>query len=251
MPKMDPFLLLDYFGADNPEDYLAGFPWHPHRGIETVTYVLDGTVDHGDSLANSGTIGPGDVQWMTAGSGIIHEEMPKPLRGKNRGFQLWVNLPASHKMTNPTYRGFTAQEIPEVVRNDGARIRIICGDYDGTAGPVEGLVVDAQYLDISLPKGKTFDRAIPQSHNVFVFVFEGAGAFGPAPGATVSAVQVALFGEGDDIHAHAKDGPARFLLISGERIQEPVAWRGPIVMNTAEELETAFTEYTQGTFIKK
>jgi redox-sensitive bicupin YhaK (pirin superfamily) len=251
LPLFDPFLLLDWFGSDKPDEYVKGFPWHPHRGIETVTYVLDGAVAHGDSLGNSGTIGPGDVQWMTAGSGIIHEEMPRPgAGGRNRGFQLWVNLPASHKMIPPRYRGIARAEIPEIVRDDGARIRVIAGEYDGVAGPVGDVVAGIEYVDVSLPPRTSFDRDVNETHNPFMFVFEGDAYLGRGPGAKVTPGQAALFGEGNAIHAEAKDRPVRLLLATGEPLGEPVAWRGPIVMNSDDELETAFEEYQQGTFIK-
>lgn len=249
VPRFDPFLLLDHFGSDDPEDYLAGFPWHPHRGIETVTYMIDGAVEHGDSIGNSGTIGSGDVQWMTAGGGIIHQEMPRRFEGTSMGFQLWVNLPASHKMMEPRYRSITSREIPQVERADGVRIMVIRGEVDGVAGPVKDIIVDVRYLDVSLPPGTMLDIDVPPSHNAFAYVFEGRGAFGEDEDEQVAAKHLAHFGRGDRVRATASGSPFRFLLVSGEPIGEPVAWRGPIVMNTDEELETAFREYGEGTFI--
>jgi redox-sensitive bicupin YhaK (pirin superfamily) len=251
-PTLDPFLLLDDFRSDNPNDYLAGFPWHPHRGIETITYMLHGQVEHGDSMDNSGIIGAGDVQWMTAGSGIIHQEMPK--RNANdpllAGFQLWANLPASHKMMNPRYRDITKEQIPEVTVNDNVRVKIICGEVNGVKGPVQDIVTDPEYLDVSIEPNSEFKHAIDNDHNVFAYVIEGEANFDPSKDEIVGKEHLVIFREGDEIAINTKDRPVRFLLISGKPIGEPVAWRGPIVMNTEEELRIAFNEYSKGTFIK-
>ncbi len=248
---LDPFLLLDSFGSDKPEDYMAGFPWHPHRGIETVTYMINGEVDHADSLGNAGAIKSGEVQWMTAGSGIIHQEMPKKTSGKSIGFQLWVNLPAKEKMCAPTYRGITAREIPETRIGD-ARAKVICGKVNGVSGPVHGLAVEAEYLDISLAAHKGMSHKTNPAYNVFAFVYEGEAHFGPQ-GVPVKEGQVAVFSMGDEVLARAGTGnsPARFLLVSGIPLHEPIAWGGPIVMNTEKELARAFEELQLGTFIKK
>jgi quercetin 2,3-dioxygenase len=276
VPELDPFLLLDDFRNTDPERYLPGFPWHPHRGIETITYVLDGEVDHGDSMGNSGTIGPGDIQWMTAGGGIIHQEMPRGNRkGIMGGFQLWANLPRSEKMMEPRYRGLTAAEIPEAKVPDGATVKVVAGKIGKTAGPVRDIVTDPEYLDVSVPAGATFTHAINDGHTVFAYVIEGAGYFDDQRSAYAHDVRPArwfdleqecLFGReslvlyerrGGDVTVTA--GPAspgrsptgvRFLLVSGRPIGEPVAWYGPIVMNTQAELRTAFEEYQAGTFIK-
>lgn len=251
---LDPFLLFDHFGSDRPEDYLAGFPMHPHRGIETVTYMLAGLVDHKDSLGNSGTIGAGDVQWMTAGSGILHEEMPKPKEGKMYGFQLWVNLPAALKMSRPLYRELPSSQIPEVTREDGARVRVIAGEVDGVSGAVREISADPVYLDVRLPAGGSFTHAAPEGHNAFAYLFEGNARFGPAGGTggaeTVSATGLAVFGDGDRVEAYAQDGPARFLLLSGKPLNEPIARYGPFVMNTREEIEQALEDLRNGTFVK-
>ncbi|MDP6582267.1 MAG: pirin family protein [Vicinamibacterales bacterium] len=264
----DPFLLLDDFRNENPEDYLAGFPWHPHRGIETITYVLAGTVEHGDSLGNRGTLGGGDVQWMTAGSGILHQEMPKgDPQGRMHGFQLWANLPSSLKMTAPRYQDVQARDIPEVVDDDGTRARVICGSFWGQSGPVDGVAADPRYLDVSVPPGTT--RRLPVEHprHAFAYVFAGSGHFRdasePLPVATepVGYAETAgaekaenralvLFDGGDEIVVQAGDQGIRFLLVSGTPIQEPVAWHGPIVMNTQEQLQQAFKELHQRNFIK-
>jgi redox-sensitive bicupin YhaK (pirin superfamily) len=250
MPRFDPFLLLDYFGSDDPEDYLAGFPWHPHRGIETVTYMLHGSVEHGDSLGNSGVIGSGDIQWMTAGSGIIHQEMPQKTRGRMRGLQLWVNLPASHKMMDPRYQEITADMVPEVEVGDGVRVRIIAGEFDGRRGPVSEIVCDPRYLDISLPPLGSFEQSVKPGHRVFAFALDGEGSFGDDTSEFVGEGNVVLFEDGEVIRSEASDTGFRFLLVSGKPIGEPVAWRGPIVMNNDAELQTAFEEYRRGTFIK-
>jgi redox-sensitive bicupin YhaK (pirin superfamily) len=264
----DPFLLFDDFRNDNPNAYLAGFPWHPHRGIETITYVLAGTVEHGDSLGNRGQMGAGDVQWMTAGSGILHQEMPKgDERGRMHGFQLWSNLPSSLKMTKPRYQDIHADDIPEVTDDDGTRVRIVIGDFWGKTGPVEGVAADPRYLDVSVPPGKTKRLAVDRANNAFAYVFAGSGTFrdasdpqavktevvgGPNDGALdeVGNRSLVLFDRGDEIVVQAGDHGIRFLLVSGKPLEEPVAWRGPIVMNTNVELQQAYSELRAGTFIK-
>ncbi|HEY5532174.1 MAG TPA: pirin family protein [Candidatus Anoxymicrobiaceae bacterium] len=246
--SMDPFLLLDNFGSDDPADYTAGFPWHPHRGIETVTYMLAGDVDHGDSLGNRGTIGTGDVQWMTAGSGIIHQEMPQPYEGAMRGFQLWVNLPAKDKMMNPRYRGILADEVPEL-EVEGAKIKVVAGDIAGTRGPVRDLVIDTVYFDVEVQPGARSEIPVAGIHTVFAYVFEGSVSFREGNRAEDSGTLV-LFEKGDSVNFAAGNATARFLLVSGEPLGEPIAWRGPIVMNTEKELDLAFREYRDGTFIK-
>jgi redox-sensitive bicupin YhaK (pirin superfamily) len=254
-PVLDPFLLLDHFGSDRPADYLAGFPWHPHRGIETITYVLAGEVEHGDSLGNKGVIGPGDVQWMTAGSGIIHQEMPRgDAGGRNAGFQLWANLPAAQKMRDPHYRGLVAAEIPEVTTPEGARVKVICGAVGGVTGPVEGVVIDPEYLDVTLPPGATFTHPVPRGHTAFACAFEGEGRFGRGPTDNLEgrygAGTLVHFGDGDRVRVAAGPQGVRFILAAGRPIREPVAWHGPIVMNTREEIRTAIRELNEGTFIK-
>jgi quercetin 2,3-dioxygenase len=248
-PALDPFLLLDDFHSDNPDDYLAGFPWHPHRGIETITYMLYGELEHQDSMGNKGVIGPGDVQWMTAGSGIIHQEMPAgDQTGMQWGFQLWANLPASHKMIPPRYREVHAAEMPAVELENGTRIKIICGRVGETVGPVTDIITEPEYLDVEIPPGAEFVHPVKRGHIALAYVIQGEGSFGgqgPIPSETA-----VLFEDGDEIAARAQADPVRFLLISGRPIGEPVAWRGPIVMNTREELVQAFDEYQAGTFIK-
>jgi redox-sensitive bicupin YhaK (pirin superfamily) len=254
VPEFDPFLLLDHFGSSDPADYLPGFPWHPHRGIETITYMLVGEVEHGDSLGNKGVIGTGDVQWMTAGSGIIHQEMPKGgPGGVMGGMQLWANLPASQKMMDPRYRDVQSRQIPEVTAAGGARIKVICGDVQGVKGPVGDIVIDPEYLDVSLPAGATFTHPVKAGHTVFAYVFEGEAFLGgrkPDADAGTGPGHVVLFGDGDQIVAAAGGQPARFVLVAGKPLHEPIAWAGPIVMNTQDELRLAFDEYNQGTFIK-
>ncbi len=251
-PKsFDPFLLLDDFRSDNPEDYINGFPWHPHRGIETITYILYGNVEHGDSLGNSGQIGPGDVQWMTAGSGIIHQEMPNgDAAGRMGGFQLWANLPAANKMMDPRYRDVKSSQIPLVTAKGGASIRIICGEVEGTRGPVRDIITDPEYLDVTLPAGAEFIHPTKADHTVLAYVIEGQSYFDPEEKTRVANRELVQFEAGSQVVASAPDMPARFLLISGKPIGEPVAWYGPIVMNTQEELQIAFEEYNNGTFIK-
>jgi redox-sensitive bicupin YhaK (pirin superfamily) len=244
----DPFLMLDDFRGDDPADFVAGFPWHPHRGIETLTYVLRGDVEHADSLGNSGVIGTGDVQWMTAGSGIVHQEMPKGDDGHMWGFQLWANLPAAEKMTDPRYRGLVGAEIPTVHRADDVSVRVIAGEVDGVRGPVEGIVIDPEYLDVTVPPGCSFEHAVDPAHTAFAYAIEGAGEF--APEADLANRQIVLYADGDHVRVRAGDAGVRFLLLSGRPLHEPIAWGGPIVMNTREELQQAFAEYRDGTFIK-
>jgi redox-sensitive bicupin YhaK (pirin superfamily) len=268
VPKLDPFLLLDDFHSDNPSEYLKGFPWHPHRGIETITYVLRGKVEHGDSMGNKGIIESGDVQWMTAGSGIIHQEMPRGREdGLMWGTQLWANLPASHKMMEPRYRGITAEQIPEVNIRGNIKVKIICGEAGGVKGPVRDVVVDPEYLDVSVPAGTTFSHRISRGYTAFAYVIEGTGYFDPERNAYSHEVvganyfdfrrqcactveDLVLYGDGDEVVISTQEIPVRFLLISGKPIGEPVAWYGPIVMNTQEELRIAFEEFEKGTFIK-
>jgi redox-sensitive bicupin YhaK (pirin superfamily) len=245
VPLFDPFLLLDHFGSKNPSDYLKGFPWHPHRGIETVTYMLNGEVEHGDSMGNSGLIGSGDIQWMTAGSGIIHQEMPKKYEGLMQGFQLWVNLPAKEKMIAPKYRGITKTQIP-TIESEGVKIKIIAGKLDGIVGPVEDLVVDVEYFDVSLSSGSAFKHVPKKGYKSFAYVIEGVNY---ADGATIEPQNCALFGEGENVKMYSRVG-SRFLFVSGKPLSEPVAWGGPIVMNKQDELEKAFQELDEGTFIK-
>jgi redox-sensitive bicupin YhaK (pirin superfamily) len=264
----DPFLLLDDFRNDNPEDYLAGFPWHPHRGIETITYVLAGSVEHGDSLGNKGKMTAGDVQWMTAGSGILHQEMPKgDARGRMHGFQLWANLPSSLKMTAPRYQDIPSSAIAEATDDDGTHVRVICGEFWGKKGPVEGVAANPSYLDVWVPAGRRKRLAVETTRNAFAYVFAGSGTFRDAsdPRAVLTD-QVAkpdaqpvydaanhslvLFDRGDEVAVEAGPEGIRFLLVSGQPIEEPVAWYGPIVMNTQEQLRQAMAELQDGTFIK-
>jgi quercetin 2,3-dioxygenase len=245
VPLFDPFLLLDHFGSNNPSDYLKGFPWHPHRGIETVTYMLNGEVEHGDSMGNSGLIGSGDLQWMTAGSGIIHQEMPRKYDGLMQGFQLWVNLPAKEKMIAPEYRGITKNQIP-TVEYDGAKIKVIAGEMKGVVGPVGDLVVDVEYFDVTLTAGNAFELVPKGRYKSFVYVIEGASN---VDGVAIEPQRCVLFAEGEKVKVNTKVG-ARFLFVSGKPLNEPVAWGGPIVMNTQEELERAFRELDEGSFIK-
>src|SRR6201991_4972661 len=266
--EFDPFLLLDDFRNDNPADYLAGFPWHPHRGIETITYVLAGSVAHGDSLGNRGTLTSGDVQWMTAGSGILHQEMPKgDPQGRMHGFQLWANLPSSLKMTAPRYQDIPATAIPDVTDDDGTNVRVICGRFWGKSGPVEGVAADPQYLDISVAPGKKKRLKVETTRNAFAYVFAGSGTFrdasDPRAVLTESAVDpnapaaydaknhsLVLFDRGDEIAVQSEQEGIRFLLVSGKPLEEPVAWYGPIVMNTQQQLQQAFEELEKGTFLK-
>ena len=252
-PSLDPFLLLDDFHSDNPNDYIKGFPWHPHRGIETITYMLHGNVEHGDSLGNGGVIEAGDVQWMTAGSGIIHQEMPKKDKEDTLlwGFQLWANLPASHKMMNPRYRDLKSDEIPEISLNDGnIKIKIICGEIDGIKGPVRDIITEPEYLDVKINPNSEFVHHIKSGHNVFAYTIEGEGFFDDTKREMIGKETLVIFTEGDAIKISTENEKVRFLLVSGKPLKESVAWRGPIVMNTEEELSIAFTEYQNGTFIK-
>ena len=267
--ELDPFLLFDDFRNDHPSQFEKGFPWHPHRGIETITYVLEGTVAHGDSLGNTGTLGAGDVQWMTAGSGILHQEMPAGnARGQMHGFQLWGNLPAAQKMCAPRYQDVTSADIPVITDDDGTRVKVITGEFWGKRGPVDGIAADPQYLDIFVPAGVRKTFAIDTYRRAFAYVFEGAGAFVDAapPTGVLLEKEVAgqelnirdmsgdrtliRFGTGDEITVQAGEEGLRFLLISGAPIEEPVAWHGPIVMNTRAELEQAFADLRNGQFIK-
>jgi len=249
VPRFDPFLLLDDFGSDNPEDYIAGFPWHPHRGIETVTYMVSGEVEHSDSLGNKGVIGPGDVQWMTAGSGIVHQEMPQQVEDRLRGFQLWINLPAVAKMVAPRYREVLADTIPVVSPHDGIKIKVIAGEVVGVRGPVKDFVADPEYLDITLEPGTDLEHPTTPDHTVFAYAVDGRGDIGPNAVHTLERGQLALFTPGDSVQAKTRDVPFRFLLVSGKPLGESVAWSGPIVMNTREELAEAFRQYQDGTFI--
>jgi len=265
--ELDPFLLLDDFRNENPEDYLAGFPWHPHRGIETITYVLAGTVEHGDSIGNRGTISAGDVQWMTAGRGIVHQEMPKgDPNGRMHGFQLWANLPSALKMTAPRYQEVKAADVPVVTDDDGTRVCVVCGDFWGARGPVDGIAADPVYVDVSVPPGQRKTLPVETRRHAFAYVFAGSGRFcnasGPlavptesvgwhdtAPPVEADNRSLVLFDRGDEVTVQAGDEGIRFLLVSGKPLKEPVAWYGPIVMNTQEELRQAFQELQQGTFL--
>jgi len=264
----DPFLLFDDFRNERPADYLAGFPWHPHRGIETITYVLAGTVEHGDSLGNRGALGAGDVQWMTAGSGILHQEMPQgDPQGRMHGFQLWANLPSSLKMTAPRYQDVASRDIPEVIDDDGTRVRVVCGTFWGKTGPVDGVAADPRYLDVWVPPGRRKTLPVETSRHAFAYVFEGTGTFRDAseplgvlteeggPDEVLVREEagnrsLVLFDRGDEVTVQAGDEGIRFLLVSGKPIAEPVAWYGPIVMNTQDELRAAWAELRDGTFIK-
>ncbi len=250
LPGFDPFLMLDDFRSDDPAKFIPGFPWHPHRGIETITYMIEGTVEHGDSMGNKGEIKAGDVQWMTAGSGVIHQEMPKGDKsGRMGGFQLWANLPASMKMMAPRYRDVRKEQIPEASLDGGVKVGIIAGEVNGVRGPVRDIVIDPEYLDVSVPPGSAFIHPIKRGHTAFAYVIEGKGAFDDGPG-SFSSDDLILYEDGEKISVGARDGLLRFLLVSGRPIGEPVAWQGPIVMNTQEELRIAFEEYRKGTFIK-
>ena len=274
--QFDPFLLFDDFCNENPDDYRAGFPWHPHRGIETITYVLAGQVEHGDSLGNRGNLGKGDVQWMTAGSGILHQEMPQgDAHGRMHGFQLWANLPSSLKMTAPRYQDVVSKDIPEVIDDDGTRVRVICGSFWGETGPIDGVAANPRYLDVSVPPGRRKRLAVDTPNHAFAYVFAGSGTFrdassprrvqtdlvgDAAPGLTRADLQpvddagnrsLVLFDSGDEVVVQAGDEGIRFLLVSGKPLEEPVAWYGPIVMNTKEQLHQAIAELRDGTFIKR
>jgi len=249
LPRFDPFLLLDDFHSDTPNDYLAGFPMHPHRGIETITYLLQGRVLHKDSMGHSGVIEAGGVQWMTAGGGIIHEEMPQVSKPALWGFQLWANLPASHKMMAPRYREIRSEQIPSVSPADGVTIGIICGRVNGIDGPVREIVIDPEYLDVTLAPERGYDHPVKAGHRVFSYLLEGEARFGGPGDKAIGAETVALFGDGDTVRIVTGTSAARLLLISGKPIGEPIAWGGPIVMNTREELARAFEEYRDGTFL--
>jgi len=266
--EFDPFLLFDDFRNERPSDYMAGFPWHPHRGIETITYVLAGEVDHGDSLGNRGKLGAGDVQWMTAGSGILHQEMPQgDAAGRMHGFQLWANLPRSLKMTNPRYQDVPSLEIPIVGEDDGTLVRVIVGDYNGKRGPVDGIAAEPRYLDISVPAGRRKSFKVETTRHAFAYIFDGSGTFRDASdpqsvqtdriqpdGSEIKDMvgnrSLVLFDRGDEVTVQAGPAGIRFLLVSGQPLKEPVAWQGPIVMNTPEELRQAYAELRDGTFIK-
>jgi quercetin 2,3-dioxygenase len=268
VPLLDPFLLLDDFHSNDPTHYYKGFPWHPHRGIETITYMLDGTVEHGDSMGNKGVITPGDVQWMTAGSGIIHQEMPKGRSdGLMWGFQLWANLPASHKMMAPRYRDVKSGQIPEVELEKGVKVKVISGEVQSVKGPVRDIVTDPEYLDVTVPAGSTFTHPVKRGHTAFAYVTSGKGYFDESRNpydfevesinyfdfkrdCLLAAENLVIFDDGDQVVISAAEEPLRFLFASGKPIGEPVAWYGPIVMNTREELKQAFEEYQNGTFIK-
>jgi len=264
--EFDPFLLLDDFRNDDPDAYRKGFPWHPHRGIETITYVLAGSVEHGDSLGNRGELGAGDVQWMTAGRGILHQEMPQgDTKGRMHGFQLWANLPSSLKMTAPRYQDVEAQEIPVVVDDDGTAVRVVCGEFWGKRGPVDGIAAEPRYLDVSVPPGVRKTLPVRTSRHAFAYVFEGAGSFRDASDpravktdrdgvesyAHTGNRSLVLFDDGDEVVVQAGPDGVRFLLVSGRPLQEPVAWAGPIVMNTEAELRQAWQELRDGTFIRE
>ena len=250
VPRLDPFLLLDDFHSDRPEDYLAGFPWHPHRGIETVTYMLEGEVEHQDSMGNKGVVKAGDIQWMTAGSGIIHSEMPKQKEGLLWGMQLWLNLPRTHKMMAPRYQDIPADKIPTAVMDGDVKVRVVCGKIAGKRGPVEGLLAEPEFLDITMPEKALFKHHLPPGHRLFAYVLEGQGEFesGLDP---IGAEHLILFSDGEEVHLQTRESSLRTLLISGKPLGEPLVWGGPIVMNTEAELRQAFMEYQQGTFIKK
>lgn len=269
VPQFDPFLMLDDFHTSNPEEYLAGFPWHPHRGIETITYILEGLVEHGDSMGNSGVIGAGEVQWMTAGSGIIHQEMPrKSPTGTMWGFQLWANLPAAQKMMPPRYRDIKASDIPEVTLESGVRIKIVSGEVSGISGPVRDIVIDPEFLDITVPANSNFTHTVKNGHTVFVYILEGNGYFDDqrdayccnsdagkwsnlSPDCLCGPEHVILYEhDGDQISITTNNTAVRFLFLAGRPLGEPVAWQGPIVMNNRDELRVAFEEFNNGTFIK-
>jgi quercetin 2,3-dioxygenase len=268
VPQFDPFLLMDDFRNDIPANYSSGFPWHPHRGIETITYMLEGFAEHGDSMGNKGTIGPGDVQWMTAGSGIIHQEMPKPgPDGRMYGFQLWANLPASHKMMNPRYQDVKASEIPEITLDNSVKLRVICGEINGTKGPVQDIIIDPEYLDITVPGGVEYFHPTKRGYTAFVYVIGGSMEAGRQGGGeerkqgeeekrgkgdeVVGNRTLVQYEDGDQIRIKAVGDFVRLLLISGKPLNEPISWGGPIVMNTKEELNLAFDEFRSGNFIKR
>ena len=254
LDHLDPFLLFDHFGSSNPDDYIKGFPMHPHRGIETVTYMIEGLVQHKDSMGNSGSISGGDVQWMTSGGGIMHEEMPQPCQGEMVGFQLWVNLPASLKMTTPRYQNIASGQIPEIMRNDGVKIRLIAGEVDGISGPATDIVADPTYMDVSIPAGGSFSYPLEKGHTAFAYVFEGKGVFGDngrQEGETVTPPRLVILNKTGIFEARATDLNVRFLLISGKPLNEPIARHGPFVMNTQDEIQQALEDLRNGTFVHK
>jgi len=253
VPRLDPFLLLDDFHSENPDDYIRGFPWHPHRGIETVTYMLRGNIEHGDSIGNKGVIGSGDVQWMTAGSGIIHQEMPLETKGMLQGFQLWINLPAEDKMISPRYREIKSADIPAAEFDSGVTVKIIAGTLEGITGPVQDIVRAPSYYHVMLPCGAQFSIQYRKDENCFAYIFKGSGSFNAGEGAEINSGTGIFFSPGKPggaVSAAAGDSGMEFLFISGKPLNEPIAWRGPIVMNTEEELNLAFREYQNGTFLK-
>jgi redox-sensitive bicupin YhaK (pirin superfamily) len=253
LDHLDPFFLFDHFGSESADDYIAGFPMHPHRGIETITYMLDGSVSHRDSMGNSGVIGAGDVQWMTAGSGILHEEMPRVGPRRLDGFQVWVNLPRKLKMTSPRYQDVASARIPDVVRPDGSRIRVIAGEVDDTAGAVREIFAGPSYLDVALPAGRSFEQPVPRGHTAILYVFQGevlVGGAAPGAGAAIPAPRLVILGDGDVVRVRAPVGPARFLLLSAQPLHEPAVRWGPFVMNTQEEIAQALQQLRDGTFIK-
>jgi redox-sensitive bicupin YhaK (pirin superfamily) len=245
---LDPFLLLDHFQSTNPADYQAGFPLHPHRGIETVTYLLTGAVRHRDSVGNAGEIGPGDLQWMSAGRGILHEEMPQVRPEGVAGFQLWVNLPAKQKMSAPRYQNIHTNEIPVIERDRGATVRVIAGSVDGTTGPITGIVAEPTYIDVALARDGTLVLPIPRGHSAFAYLFEGQARFGAEDNSVITASKLIVWSDGDSIEVHGANKPARLLLVSGQPLNEPIARYGPFVMNTQEEIQQTLRELQQGTF---
>jgi quercetin 2,3-dioxygenase len=250
IPLFDPFLMMDDFSNNDPKKYMRGFPWHPHRGIETITYILEGSVEHGDSMGNTGVISSGDVQWMTAGNGIIHQEMPKNTgTGKMTGFQLWANLPAAKKMMPPRYQDIKSTAIPETVTENGTRIKIICGMVNGTQGPVTDIIIDPEYLDITVPANQEYIHPTKPGYTAFAYLFGGSACFDDENKNLIESGNVILFDDGEEVHIKAGNAPARMLFLSGKPLAEPIAWGGPIVMNTNEELQLAFDEYQNGTFI--
>jgi quercetin 2,3-dioxygenase len=250
LDHLDPFFLFDHFGSEDPDDYIAGFPMHPHRGIETITYMLDGRVEHRDSIGNAGVIGAGDVQWMTAGSGIMHEEMPKVGPRRLDGFQIWVNLPKRLKMTQPRYQDVPSAKIPEVVRSDGGRVRVIAGEVEGKAGAVKEIFAGPTYLDVTLPSGGFFEQPIPAGHTGLLYVFQGDVTVGEASDARIAATRLVILSDGELVSVRAKSREARFLLLSAQPLNEPAVRWGPFVMNTEQEVQQALYELREGTFIK-
>ena len=250
VPRLDPFLLLDDFRSENPAEYIAGFPWHPHRGIETVTYMLDGRVEHEDSIGNKGIIGRGDVQWMSAGSGIIHQEMPKVDRHRLGGFQLWVNMPKAQKMSDPRYQEVKSARISEIEPARGVRIRVVAGHVGGNRGPVQDIGIDPEYIDVRLEPQTDFVHPVKRGHTAFAYLLEGRASFDEEADDVVEDGHLVVFHDGDSVRVKARDAPTRFLLVSGKPLHEPIAWWGPIVMNSRKEIEQAVEEFQNGTFIK-